>query len=59
MEVFVKNFDKVMNGFEIYQIVVINVNANTEIESRISAVNYLKVPELLPSKSQLRAKINQ
>ena len=48
MEVFIKNFNEVMNGFEIYQIVVIDVDTDAEVEPRISSIHYLKIAELLP-----------
>lgn len=45
MEVFIEDFNKVMNGFKIEQIVVTNINANTKVKSSVSSINYLEVPK--------------
>lgn len=47
MEIFVEHFDEVMNGFQIGQIIVGDVDTNAEIQAGISAIYYLEITELL------------
>ena len=46
MKEFVEYFDKVVDCFEIGQVVVIEVNTDTEIEASIATIHYLEVTEL-------------
>ena len=46
MKEFVEYFDKVVDCFEIGQVVIIEVNTDTEIEASIAAIHYLEVTEL-------------
>ena len=46
MEEFVENFNKVVYGFKIGQVVVIKVNTDTEIQASVTTVNNLEVTEL-------------
>ena len=46
MKEFVEYFDKVVDCFEIGQVVVIKVNTDTEIQTSIATVHYLEVTEL-------------
>ncbi len=45
MEILVENFDEVMNGFEVKQVVVRDINTNAKVEASISPINDLKVAE--------------
>jgi len=46
VEVFIENFDKVVNGLEVRQIVVSYVNTDTEVETGVATVNNLEVSKL-------------
>ena len=46
MKEFVEYFDKVVDCFEIGQVVVIEVNTDTEIKASIATIHYLKITEL-------------
>lgn len=46
MEVFVENFNEIMNCFEIAQVVIVHVHTNAEIEASIPSVYNLEVAEL-------------
>ena len=46
MEVFVENFDEVVNRFQIRQVVVGYVDTDTEVETGVATVNDLEVPKL-------------
>lgn len=46
MEVFVQHLHKVVDRFQVTEIVIIHVNANAEVKTSISSVDDLKVPEL-------------
>lgn len=46
MEVLVQHFDEVMNGFQITEIVIVDIDTNAEIESSVTTINDLKVPKL-------------
>ena len=43
MEVFVENLDKIVNGFQIKQVVVRHINTNAEVETGIASVDYLEI----------------
>ena len=45
MEILVENFDEVMNGLQICQTVVVNVYADTEVESGVASVDDFEVSE--------------
>ena len=46
MEVFIENFDKIVNRLQIWQIIIIDIDTNAEIKSSISSVNNFKISEL-------------
>lgn len=46
MEVLVENLDEIVDGFQIRQAVVVNVNAYAEIEASVTSVDDFEVPEL-------------
>lgn len=46
MKVFVQNFYKIVDGFEIAQVVIIHVHTYAEIEACIAAINDFKVAKL-------------
>jgi len=46
MEVFIQDFDKVVNGFQVSQVVVIDINTNAEVESSVSSIDNLEVSKL-------------
>jgi len=46
VEVFVEHFDKVVNGFEVRQVVVGYVDTDTEVEPGVAAVDYFEVSKL-------------
>lgn len=54
MEVFVEHFDKVVNGFEIAQVVIIHVHTDAEIQASIAAINDFEVAELERQSDQKR-----
>jgi len=46
VEIFIENFDKVVNGFEIGEVVVRDVDTNTEVETGVATIHYLEVSKL-------------
>jgi len=46
VEIFVENFNKVMNGFKVREVVVSNVDTDTEVKSGVATVDYLEIPKL-------------
>ena len=46
MEIFIENFYKVVNGFEVCQVVVGDVHTDAEVEAGITTVDYFEVSEL-------------
>lgn len=46
MEVFVKNFNKVMYGLQISQVIVSYIHTYAEVQSSITAVDNLEIPKL-------------
>ena len=46
VEIFIENFDKVVNGFQICQIVVCDIDTDTEVETSVTTIDYLEVSEL-------------
>ena len=46
MEVFVENFDEVVDCFQIRQVVVGYVDTDAEVETGVATVNDLEVPKL-------------
>ena len=46
MEVFIEHFDEVVYGFEIHQVVVVDVDANAKVEASIAAIDDLEVAKL-------------
>lgn len=46
MKIFIQHFHKVMNRFEIAQVVIIDVHTNAEIQTSIASIDDFKVPEL-------------
>ena len=46
VEIFVENFDKVVDRFQINKIVVAHVHTYAEVKACIAAVDYLEVAEL-------------
>ena len=45
MEVFIEDLDKVVNSFQVEQVVVGHVNANAEIETGIAPIYNLEIPK--------------
>ena len=46
MKIFVENFNKVVNGFEVRKVVVGDVNTDAEVEASVATVDYLEIPKL-------------
>ena len=46
MEIFIQDFDKIMDCFQISQVIVENIHTNAEIEPSISSVYNLVIAEL-------------
>lgn len=46
MEILVENFNKIVNSFEITQIVIIHVDTDAEVETSVAAINDFKVAKL-------------
>ena len=46
MEVFVKDLNKVVNGFQVAQVVVVDIDADAEVQTCVPAVHDLEVAEL-------------
>ena len=46
VEVLVENLHKVMDGLQVVEVVVVDVNTDTEVEPGVSPVDNLEVPEL-------------
>jgi hypothetical protein len=46
VKIFIEDFDKIVNSFQICKIVVSNVNTNAEVETGISSIDNLEVPKL-------------
>merc|ERR1712071_30391 len=46
VEVFVKNLNKVVNGFQVAQVVVVDIDADAEVQTCVPAVHDLEVAEL-------------
>jgi len=46
VKVFIEDFYEVVNGFEVCQVVVGDVYADTEVEAGVTAVDYFEVSEL-------------
>ena len=59
MKEFVEYFDKVVDCFEIGQVIVIEVNTDTEIETSIAAIHYLEVTELYDMRGGYRGTIKK
>jgi hypothetical protein len=45
VEVFVENFDKVVDGFQVIQVVIHDVDTNAEVETGVSSVDNLEISE--------------
>jgi len=46
VEIFIENFDKVVNGFKVGEVIVSDVDADTEVQSGVTTVDDLEVTEL-------------
>lgn len=46
MEVLIENFNKVVNGFQVDEVVVGNINTDAKIEASVTTVDNLEVTEL-------------
>lgn len=46
VEVFIQNLHKIVDRFQVTQIIVIYINADAEVQTSISPVYYFKVAEL-------------
>jgi len=46
VKIFVENFNKVVNGFEVRKVVVGDVNTDAEVEASVATVDYLEIPKL-------------
>lgn len=46
MEVLVEHLDKVVDGLQVAQVVVVHVHADAEVQARVPTVDYLEVAEL-------------
>jgi len=46
LEILIQHLYEVVNGFEIEEVVVRDVDADAEVETRVTSVNYLEVPKL-------------
>lgn len=46
MEIFVEHFDKVVDGFQVAKIVVVDVDAYAKVETRIATIDNFEVTEL-------------
>lgn len=46
MEVFVQHFHEIVNGFEITQVVIVDVYTDAEIQASVAAINDFEVAEL-------------
>jgi hypothetical protein len=46
MEVLVQYFYKVVDGFQIAEVIVINIHANAEVETSVSPVHDFEIPKL-------------
>jgi hypothetical protein len=42
----VENLDKVMNGFEISEIVIVDIDADAEVKTSVPAINDLEITKL-------------
>ncbi len=47
MEIFIQYFNKVVNSFQVAQIIVIDINTNAKVEACIPPVNDLEISELI------------
>lgn len=46
MEILVENFNEIVYGFQVVQVIIADVNAYTEIEARVSSIYDFEVTEL-------------
>lgn len=46
VEVLVEHLDKVVDGLQVAQVVVVHVHADAKIQPSVPPIDYLKVPEL-------------
>lgn len=46
VKVFVEHFDEVVNGFQVVQVVVADVNADAEVKAGVTAVDDFEIAEL-------------
>lgn len=46
MKELIKHFDKIVDGFEICEIIVPHVNTNTKVEAGISSINNFVIAKL-------------
>ena len=46
MEIFIQDFNKIVYGFEIVEVIIHDIDTNTKIQSCISTVHNFKVSEL-------------
>ena len=46
VEILVENFDEVVDGLEIHEVVVAHVDADAKVESSVSSINDLEIPKL-------------
>ena len=42
----VENLDKIMNGFQISEIIIVDIDADAEVKASVTAVNDLEITEL-------------
>jgi len=45
VEVFIENLHEIVNGFEVEQVVVRDVNTDAEVQASVSPVYYFEIPE--------------
>ena len=46
MEIFIKNLNKVVDGLQVVEIVIIDINADAEVKAGIATVDNLEVSKL-------------
>ena len=46
VKILVENLDKVVNSFEVVEVIIIDINADAEVETGVSSVDNFKVSEL-------------
>lgn len=56
MEIFVKDFDEIMNSFEVGQAIIAQVTANAKVKTGVASVHNFEVSEL---KERESAKISR